>query len=873
MIALVNLVDYCRRNALMVVIGCVLLAALSALTSYALLGISTDTDLMFSEKLPWRQRALAFNSQFPQNRDLLVAVIDGSSPEIADETAASLAEALQSDKTHFSFIKRPDTSPYFTKQGLLFLTKPQLESVMEHTIDAQPFLGQLTADPSARGLFASLALLGLGVTQGQADLRPYEPALLNFHQSMQGALDGHSAPMSWVRMLGGDMGDLQGKFRFVLAQAKLDHGALEAGGDATGAMRSAIARLEFVKTGQAHVRITGGVALADEEFATVAQGIVAGLVGSIMLITLWLFLAVRTWRLIVPILATLGLGLVLTLLFAALAVGTLNVLSIGFGILFVGIAVDFAIQFSVRYRRARQEAAARALAEGNFVEPGEAMAATARRAGGQILVAACATAAGFLAFVPTDFAGVAELGLIAGVGMLIAFACTVTFLPAAITLCRPATETSESGFPWAVPIDRFLARKRMILLGGFAGVFVLALAAVPRWEFDSDPLHTKNPNTEAMRTLQDLMASPLTNPYSAEILAPNAAEAARLKGQLAGLKLTGDVLTLDSFVPSDQPAKLAIISDAAAILAPTLAPHEPAAAVTAEQIRMAAATALAQINPALAKLLPNHPLGAIAGDLKQLIAAPDPVLLSAEQALIRFLPAELDRLRAGLAATPTTRADIPADIARDWVLPDGRARVQVLAKPGARDSQGLNDFVEEVRTVAPNAAGSAVQIVETAGTIVGAFRNAAISAIIVITLILFVALRRVLDVALVLMPLLLSAAMTVLVCVLTGLELNFANIIALPLLLGVGVSFNVYFVMNWRAGRQDVLSSATARAIVFSALTTATAFGSLAVSHHPGTASMGLLLLISLGCTLVGSLVFIPALLASVRRDGALSPH
>ena len=117
-------------------------------------------------------------------------------------------------------------------------------------------------------------------------------------------------------------------------------------------------------------------------------------------------------------------------------------------------------------------------------------------------------------------------------------------------------------------------------------------------------------------------------------------------------------------------------------------------------------------------------------------------------------------------------------------------------------------------------------------------------------------------------PLLLSALLTVVVAVLLPLPLNFANIIALPLLLGVGVSFNIYFVMNWRAGSDRFLGTATARAIVFSALTTGTAFGSLALSRHPGTASMGFLLLLSLGCTLLATLLFVPALLRTLRQSG-----
>jgi predicted RND superfamily exporter protein len=158
-----------------------------------------------------------------------------------------------------------------------------------------------------------------------------------------------------------------------------------------------------------------------------------------------------------------------------------------------------------------------------------------------------------------------------------------------------------------------------------------------------------------------------------------------------------------------------------------------------------------------------------------------------------------------------------------------------------------------------------VTIYETSRTIMMAFRDAAAYALGAIALILLVSLRSLRDAALVMAPLLMAGLLTLLVIVLMPLPLNYANIIALPLLLGVGVSFNVYFVMNWRDGRRAVLASPTARAILFSALTTGTAFGSLALSAHPGTASMGDLLLISLGCTLLASLLFIPALLASVR--------
>ena len=851
---LVGLVDFSRRNALIVALSGVLLVVFSAWFAAGHLGVSTDTDQLFAPSLPWRQQAVAMNKAFPQFHDLLVAVVDAKIPEEADATAAALAQHLAADPAHFLTVRRPDASPFFDKEGLLFLDTAQLSTLMDQTIDSQPFLGQLVADPSARGLFAALSLLGMGVTRAGADLTPYETPIAGFHAAMAAALAGHPTPLSWQRLLGGGLSDLAGSYRFVLVQPKQDFNALEPGGAATEAMRAVIAQLDTVKSGEARVRITGQVALADEEFATVAQGAAVGLAGSVVLITLWLFLAVHSWRLIVPILGTLLLGLMLTVLFAATAVGTLNLVSVAFCVLFVGIAVDFAIQFCVRYREWRFE----------LPDPAAAMTASATHTGGQILVAALATAAGFLAFVPTDFSGVAELGLIAGAGMLIAFLCTLAFLPAAITLCRPRPEPAEIGFAWAARLDPVVVRRRWIILGIFASLAVLALAVSPRLTFDSDPLHTKNPNTEAMRTLADLINNPLTNPYTIDILAPNARAAGSLAARLQALPAVAGVISIDSFIPADQAQKLAVIADANTILAPTLAPHDDAAPVTPDQIRLAAKAALAQIDPALAKLPANHPLALVAGDLRKMQDAPDAMLIAMNGALTRFLPEQLNHLRTALSADPVTLGSIPPDLARDWLLPDGRARLEVTPKPDPAGTHNLQGFVDQVRQVAPDAGGSAVTIVATSATIVGAFRSAAIYAVIAITAILFVALRNVRDVALVLAPLLLSALLTLLVAVLLRLSLNFANIIALPLLLGVGVSFNIYFVMNWRSGRQNPLGSATARAIVFSALTTGTAFGSLALSAHPGTASMGELLLISLGCTLVASLVFIPALLAAM---------
>ena len=856
------MVSLSARHATAVMLIGAVLAVLSGWLAATRLSVTTDLSTLFNPSLPWKQREAELKRLFPQQEKLLVAVIDASTPEAAEATAAGLATALDADPAHFTSARRPDASPFLERNGLLFLDRATLAALLDQTIDAQPFLGQLVADPSMRGLFAALSLVAIGVEQG-ANIRPFETALRGFHEVLAAALRGQAQPLSWQRLLSGPVAELGGPYRFVLAQPRQDFGALQPGAAATQVLRQAAAQQEFVRNGQAHVRVTGAVALADEEFASAATGAIAGLAASTLLGVLWLVLAVRSWRMVAPILLTLMLGLLLTTAFATLTVSPLNLISVAFAILFVGIAVDFAIQFSVRLRDAQMQAR----------DLHSALTATGQRAGAQIMVAAAATAAGFLAFVPTDFSGVAELGLIAGAGMLIAFCCTLVFLPAALMLFRPRATACgkgargagfETGFAWAVPLDRMVARRRWIILATSAGLAALGLASLPRLTFDSDPLHLKDASTEAMRTLADLASAPLTNPYTVDVLAPDAAAAAAVVAKAQSLPLVAQVISLQSFVPQDQPAKLALIADAASLLGPTLAPRSPAAPVSVADLRLAAQTASAHLTRVVPQLLPDSPLAAIAMDIGALEGAPDDLLLGANSALTRFLPKQIERLRAAMQAGPVTLATIPPEIARDWLLPDGRVRVQIAAKPDAASAEGLRWFVEQVNAAVPDAGGPAPTIIATAQTIISAFERAALGALLAITLILFVALRRGLDVALVLTALLLSSLMTVLAAAWLPLPLNFANIIALPLLLGVGVSFNIYFVMNWRAGLRSHLASPTARAVVFSALTTATAFGSLALSGHPGTASMGVLLLVSLSCTLVATLIFVPALLAAI---------
>jgi predicted RND superfamily exporter protein len=212
---------------------------------------------------------------------------------------------------------------------------------------------------------------------------------------------------------------------------------------------------------------------------------------------------------------------------------------------------------------------------------------------------------------------------------------------------------------------------------------------------------------------------------------------------------------------------------------------------------------------------------------------------------------------------------LPPELQRDWLSADGQARLSVIPKGDSNNDQVLSHFIDAVTRLIPDASGTPISIRQGGRAVVRAFTEAGTLSFIAITVLLLVVLRRVRDVAITMAPIVLTGFLTLGSCVAIGQPLNFANIIALPLLFGIGVAFHIYFVMSWRAGGSHLLTSSLARAIFFSALTTATGFGSLWASSHPGTASMGKLLMISLVWTLVSALLFQPALMGAPPRNPA----
>jgi hopanoid biosynthesis associated RND transporter like protein HpnN len=455
--------------------------------------------------------------------------------------------------------------------------------------------------------------------------------------------------------------------------------------------------------------------------------------------------------------------------------------------------------------------------------------------------------------------------------MIVTFFLSVSLLPALLKLMNPKGEASEIGFRSLAPLDAFLVRWRRGIVLGAGGIAIACATLIPFIQFDANPFHLRSMRVESMATLYDLMKDPETAPDTIDVLTPSLEAAAVTAGRLAALPEVREARTLRSFVPVEQPDKLALIADAAMLLDTTLNPFEglppPAATetirsmdATKQKLRAFAGQAVTPANAAARRM---------AEALDAVERGGNEALMRADAAFVPSLKIVLSRLRAALSPQMVTLENLPPELRQDWIAADGRARVQVFPKGDFTDDATMNRFAAAVSAAAPEATGAAISTRESGRTIVRAFIEAGALSFLAMAVLLTIAFRRMLDVVLALTTLVFIGLLTFATCVVIGLPLNFANIIVLPLLFGVGVAFTIYFIMSWRLGGHDFLQSSLARAVLFSALATATGFGTLWLSSHPGTASMGELLMISLGWTLLTTFFVLPALLESVRPAGS----
>lgn len=633
--------------------------------------INTDINKLISPELDWRKRDIAFEKAFDQER-LIIAVVEAPTAEFASAASAALEKKLSENHTDFESVQRLGAGPFFEKNGLLFLPTEEVAKLTGQFGSAAPLLEIMAGDPSLRGLTGALQIALSGVQHGQFSLDAATAPLTKISDTLDNVLNKKDATFSWRELISDKPLTDADRRSFIEVKPILNFEDLEPGKGATDAIRQAARDIDIAGQFGARVRLTGPVPIANEEFATVQEGAVTNGIGTVLVVLFILWMALRSPKIILAVAITISMGLIITTAVGLMMVGALNLISIAFAVLFVGLGVDFGIQFSVRYRSERFKS--------NDLQI--ALEKAAEYSAVPLSLAAMATAAGFLSFLPTDYEGVSELGKIAGVGMLVAFFASITVLPALLDLLNPAGEKEAVGYAFLAPVDRFLEDHRV---GIIVGTLLLVVAGLPLLyflRFDFNPIHLRNPKVESIATYLDLRKDPNTGANAINVLAANEADAKKVEAKLEKLPQVQRTMSLDSFVPDDQQAKLKLIADGARVLNPAINPDQVDPAPSdAENI-----TALKQTAESLRKTAGDQQgPGAIASrrladDLTKLAAADPATREKAQNVFVRPLLIVLDQLRSSLQAQPISLATLPPELVSSWKTKDGKVRVEVTPR-------------------------------------------------------------------------------------------------------------------------------------------------------------------------------------------------
>lgn len=812
------------------------------------LSVDTDSTKMLNPALPFQQRAEAMNQAFPHITRTIALVVQADTADDADAAAAALVERLAPQTTLFESVFSPSTDPFFRAHGFLYRDVAEVAADFEALGRAAPLIAELRAAPDLP-TFAALLEQAYLFGAGSEEFAAFDPFYREAAKVFRAHAEGGSRAFPWSTALTGEPG--AGRVtRIVAAQPFLDFSEILPAEPALAAVAAAIADLPPEIQAATYIGVTGDPALQAEELQSVMGNLGLSLTISLLAVAVILVVACRSAGRALLAFAALIVTLALTTGAASVIASPLNLVSVAFIVLMVGLGIDYAIHILLYLGEDTQTDA-----------PVDRLRETGRALGAPLALSAGTTAVAFLAFTTTDFTAIAQLGLIGGVGVLIAFATAATMIPAVVALAPGLLKRRRLRSKPAE--DR--SRRRPILLALAIVVCGFAAHVATEATFDADPMHLRDPLSPSVVAFNAMVASDAQTPFRVSFFAEDAAEAEAAVERLSAAPEVAEALWLGSFEPTEQAEKLQLRDVVAPSFEQALSGETAGVGSNGVTLSQVAET-LETGGPAQQSLA--SALRAFDGQASGLTG--EAAIARLEADLFRHFPMLLETLSAIGAAEPVALEDVPAPIVKQFRSADGQLRVEVAATRDLRDADAHRAFAEAMLTAEPRVAGGSISI-DGAGQVVSeAILQATLLSIAGATALAWATLGRFALVLAIAAPLALAGALTAAASVWLNVPFNYANVIVLPLVIGIGVDSGVHLAMRSSAvgARGTVYATSTPRAVFLSALTTVAAFGTLAISEHRGTASMGIMLAVGLTAALFAVLSTTPSLIRVAQRHG-----
>ena len=809
---------------------------------YKNISINTSNTDLLSKELTFRKNQIEFKKDFPQFSNNIIIVVDAKKSDVAEDIATYLHnEIKKEDKILFNDIFYPEELSFFKKNGYLYLTEDELDKTLEQIISYQPFIFKLSQEPTLNGLLSTINLF-LSAELSQDNLENVNNFLKKFFKENENSI-------AWREFFSDSPKKNYRKLIYI--QPNLDNSKFFPSEESMSFIKQKIKNINNKHWDNYDIRLTGAIPMEQDELDTLNEDVKIGVIISLILVLLFVKVALKDFKLIIGSFLNLIIGLILTTFFALFFFKELNLISIAFAILFIGLGIDFSIHYCLRVfeysKKEKNDKTSFLIKSSNSITKA-------------LFLTACATAIGFFSFAFTAYKGVAQLGIIAGTGMFISFFLTMTFLPCFLILMKN-TDYGKEGLIYKKKIDDFYFHKFMSFFNSNSRIFFIAaifflifsIFNLKNIEFDNDPLKLRNPKSVSITTINELISNNDINYNSIDILVEDFNKAQKLKNILLSYNEIKDVTYIKDLIPQKQKEKLETIEQFK-IFFPIIEIKEPRK-ITSKNFEEEKNKILDLINDI--KIINNEKyknridINFINSLKKELINGKIKNyqdLKDLEEKYFYFLEKNLVKLNSSLQASLITEENIPEILKSRYIGKNGLIRLEVNPSENLKIKKNKEKFVTTVFNIAPNASGGALTTLEAGNAVVDAFKQAMLLSIVLTTLFLFLILRNYKKVLIVFLNLVSALVFTLSFTILFGLNLNFANIIALPLLFGLGAATSIQTIIRSEqfTTLDKYFKTTTPRAIIFSLLTTLATFFILSFSSHVGTASMGILLIISI---------------------------
>ncbi len=844
----------------------------------------TGRDDLMPRNAPFQVDYRAYRAEFGDQEEI-VAVIESDDAEKSTRAADALYARLNRDKGQFREVFYPGGLPFFRKNGLLFMPLNEIKSLRHTLTMAAPVLKELAGAPSVQTLFNSLTgqIDGYLKSGDPAELKSLTFMLTSLNKGFK-AFEGTSSGLSMDSFLkgGGDkpsMLESAGKQQIITMLPVKEKGSFVASEKSIKAARAA---LNDILNKPEFKGISGGLTgvpvLEYEEMATSQHDIgIATILSLTLTVTLLLF-AFRGILNVIAAMVSLIAGICVSFGFATVAVGHLNILSMVFAIMLIGLGIEYGIQVVLRYQEELKGGV-------NGMEAIDIGLTSNIRS---IIMAAATVALAFATFAFTDFKGIAELGTIAAGGVFICVLATFTVLPAMLVLLErfrkvPAT---VNHLPLSVTPDtdelgrhtflRAIFAKPHLVITVAAVLSLICLYPTLTMRFDYNLMNLQAKGLQSVEYAYKLMRSKENSGYFAVVTAKNAAEARILTERLEKLPAVDHVVSKLTFVPEQQSEKLAELAKLRQVMASIRpVPYEENLQV------MSLPTVFENFHNRVEKLKNSlearkapeaEPVSAFLATLDSFFKSLDKekdrnalgMLRDFQGSMFAELPDKLRMMKESLEAAPITEADVPQQLLQRFTGKSGKLLLQVSPRKEIFEREPLQEFVHQVKSIAPHATGEPIMVFESLSVLRDAYLKAFIYAFIGIAAILLINFKSVRYAVLGTVPLGAGLLLMIGGMRLMGVSFNSANIIVLPLILGVGIDSAIYIINRYRQGSETPAQVATRSAgvgVFLNALTILFSFGALMVAHHQGVFSIGAVMSLGMIASVASFLIFLPALL------------